>query len=232
MKKAHYLQHVHFEGLGSIEAWLKKNDYTISATRFYEDDRLPDPESVDLVIIMGGPMSVNDTVQYPWIETEIDFIKQCIALNTPMIGICLGAQLIASALGARVYPNSVKEIGWFNIHRNECDHALSRLFESTPLVFHWHGETFDLPDDSILLASTRTCRHQAFLYGQKVLGLQFHLETTPDSAQAIVNQCAHELVDGPFIQDQKAILSQPQATFDEINRLMGKVLDVITQTDV
>jgi GMP synthase-like glutamine amidotransferase len=114
--RAHILQHVPFEGLGSIESWLKKSGFKITSTRFYESAKLPDLKTIDLLVVMGGPMSVNDEDRFPWLVAEKQFIWDAIAKSKPVLGICLGAQLIASALGAGVYPNKVKEIGWFPIH--------------------------------------------------------------------------------------------------------------------
>ncbi|MEW8197867.1 MAG: type 1 glutamine amidotransferase, partial [Candidatus Thiodiazotropha endolucinida] len=113
--RAHYLQHVPFEDLGSIENWLKRSGYEITRTRLYESEELPGIESVDLLVIMGGPMSVNDDQDFPWLVEEKEFIKKVIESGKPVLGICLGAQLIACSLGAEVFSNSVKEIGWIPI---------------------------------------------------------------------------------------------------------------------
>ena len=112
---AHYLQHVFFEGLGSIAPWLQSAGYEITRTPFFKSMNLPDPEEIDLLVVMGGPMSVNDEVQFPWLAMEKWFIREAIGAGKPVLGVCLGAQLIASAMGARVYANAHKEIGWFPI---------------------------------------------------------------------------------------------------------------------
>ena len=113
--RAHSLQHVPFVGLGSIESWLQRAGYEVTATRFYDSEELPPPAEVDLVVAMGGPMSVNDERQHPWLAAEKRFIRAVVELGLPVLGVCLGAQLIASACGAAVYPNKVKEIGWLPI---------------------------------------------------------------------------------------------------------------------
>ena len=113
--RAHYLQHVPFENLGCIEDWLESQEFQITSTQFYEDAVLPKPEDIDFLIIMGGPMSVNDEAQYPWLVQEKAFIQSFIKTQKPILGICLGAQLTASALGSSVYSNQMKEIGWFPI---------------------------------------------------------------------------------------------------------------------
>ncbi|WP_200821297.1 type 1 glutamine amidotransferase [Oceanicoccus sp. KOV_DT_Chl] len=113
--RAHYLQHVPFEGLGSIETWLHTAGYDISSTKLYAAESLPALDGIEMLIIMGGPMSVNDEEQYPWLGNEKTFIQQAIDSGIPVLGICLGAQLIASAMGAKIFANPVKEIGWFPI---------------------------------------------------------------------------------------------------------------------
>ena len=143
--KVHVLQHVPFEGIGSMERWLAKRDATMGYTRFYESAKLPDPGRVDLVIAMGGPMSVDDEQAHPWLAPEKEFIRETIRLGQSVVGICLGAQLIASALGSRVYPGRHTEIGWFPVEAVAADGDVFQL-PGGLTAFHWHGETFDLPE--------------------------------------------------------------------------------------
>lgn len=225
--RAHYLQHVSFEGLGSIESWLLENGYEITCTRFFENEDLPKPEEIDLLIIMGGPMSVNDEMQYPWLPDEKKFIAAAIKADVSTLGICLGAQLIASAMGQPVYPNSVKEIGWFPISATSVVDPDTFSFKKVVEVFHWHGETFDLPDEALLLAESKGCKNQAFQIGSNVIGLQFHLETTPQSARLLVEHCRNELSTGEFIQTEKEILFSSKERYQTINRLMTEILDYL-----
>ena len=225
--RTHYLQHVPFEGLGSIEDWLRANSDTITSTRFFESWHLPEPKEIDHLIILGGPMSVHDVVAYPWLAAELQFIHQCLEAHIPTLGICLGAQLIAKACGAQVYPNPHKEIGWFPIMGTGSERPDTFAFPASQNVFHWHGETFDLPSGAQLLAHSSACRHQAFQRGRSVLGLQFHLETTPTSAQALVAHCRDELVPGPYIQSEQAILGASPADYQAINQLMTEVLQFL-----
>lgn len=163
MKKmrAHILQHVSFEDSGSMGLWLAKSQAEISYTRFFEDQVLPQVRDLDLVIAMGGPMSVKDELALPWLRAEKDFIRQAVRSGVSVLGVCFGAQLIASALGARVYRNSQKEIGWFPIERTV--HATDVFcFPKKCTVFHWHGETFDLPEGAVQLARSQGCSNQAF----------------------------------------------------------------------
>ncbi len=222
--RAHYLQHVPFEGLGSIEAWLQNAGYEITSTRFYESAALPEISAIDFLVIMGGPMSINDEQDYPWLAEEKAFIREVIAAGKPVLGICLGAQLIASAMGGEVFPNSVKEIGWFPIQAVETDDTDTFRFPREAEVFHWHGETFSLPAGALRIAESRGCANQAFQIGSHVIALQFHLETTADSARSIVENCRDELVGGEYIQTEMEILSASQDRYDSINRLMSEVL--------
>lgn len=225
--RAHYFQHVHFEDPGSILAWLQKKDYEISSTRLYRNEELPVLQDIDVLIVMGGPMSVKDEADYPWLPQEKGFIKEAVLSGKPVLGICLGAQLIAEAMGGKVYPNEEKEIGWFPVRSVESDKGATFPFPDEIEVFHWHGETFSLPPEARLLAESRVCRNQAFQLGSRVMGLQFHLETTPKSLQAIVKNCADELTHGNYIQSQEQLLSTRQERFTQINSLMERILEYI-----
>jgi GMP synthase-like glutamine amidotransferase len=226
--KVQVLQHVPFEGLGSIQQWLDARGAVTQWTRFYEAHRLPDLAEVDLIIALGGPMSVNDEVALPWLVEEKRFIANAIKAGKPVLGICLGAQLIANALGARVYPNQQKEIGWFEIACTSERSAFFR-FPKTATVFHWHGETFDLPPGAVRLARSMVCENQAFQIGERVIGLQFHLETTPESADAIVTNCRDELLKAAYVQSEATIRSAEGASYTRINVLMDEVLNYITR---
>jgi len=227
--RAHFFQHIPFEGLGSVESWLRAVSAEITGTKFFENPTPPNVKDVDLLVVMGGPMSVNDEAVLPWLAAEKRFIRQAIEEEKAVVGVCLGAQLIASAMGARVYPNREKEIGWFPI-TSVPNNSQRLLFAFPPelLVFHWHGETFDLPSGAIQLARSVACENQAFQLGRRVIGLQFHLETTPESARAIVSNCRSELVSSRYIQSEAKILAAQASTYDVINSLMGDVLRFVT----
>ncbi len=228
--RVHYFQHVPFEGLGSIAAWLEAAGAEITATRFFEKPEFPEMDDIDLLIVMGGPMSINDEEIYPWLAPEKAFIKQAVLRGKAVLGICLGAQLLAGAFGAKVYPNAQKEIGWFPV-RAVADAQGEFRFPQEALVFHWHGETFDLPPEAALMASSAACKNQAFRIGKKVFGLQFHLETTPESAQAIVEHCRDELKPAAFVESEADILRVPPENHENINRLMTEILTFITKPE-
>jgi GMP synthase-like glutamine amidotransferase len=233
---AHLFQHVPFEGLGSIGPWLEARRAVVTATRFFEDADLPEAESLDLLVVMGGPMSVNDEELHPWLLAEKRFIAQAIRRGKAVLGVCLGAQLIAAALGARVYPHAEKEIGWFPIYSQPSPQAFpgeavpSFRFPAESLVFHWHGETFDLPTGAVHLAWSQACLNQAFQYGRTVVGLQFHLEMTLRTVRELVDDGRDELVPARCIQSEVEILSAPAERYAENNRLMAALLSFLTIT--
>jgi GMP synthase-like glutamine amidotransferase len=228
--KVHVLQHVPFEGLGSIDAWLAAAGAETTYTRFYQDWVLPDPREQDLLVAMGGPMSVRDEGAHAWLRPEKHFLREAILAGTPVLGVCLGAQLIASALGARVYPNPHREIGWFPVEAVAAV-AGRDIFRLPPRLsaFHWHGETFDLPAGAVRLARSGGCENQAFQVGHTVLGFQFHLETTPDSADQLLEHNRAELAEGPYMQSEQAMRAVPASAYTAINRLMGDALDYVTR---
>jgi GMP synthase-like glutamine amidotransferase len=225
--RAHCLQHVPFEGLGSIGPWLRTNGAHVSTTRLFERPIFPHIDDVDVLIVMGGPMSVNDDAEYPWLESEWGFIRQAIEREKAVLGVCLGAQLIARAMGARVYPNPEREIGWWPIFgmRPAADVPTWASAGTETMVFHWHGETFDLPLGATPLARSAGCELQAFQVGRRVIGIQFHLETTPALVQSMVSHCGAELVPSRFVQSASEILSSSADSFLAINGLMANTLE-------
>jgi GMP synthase-like glutamine amidotransferase len=183
-------RHIPFEDLGLIRAPLEERGISIEFADLYRPGApLPDVTQAAGLIFMGGPMSANDDL--PYLRQELLLISQAVERRQPVLGVCLGAQLIANALGAKVYRSAVKEIGWFDVHLTEAG-ARDVLFAGlgpAETVFHWHGETFDLPPGAERLAWSEACRNQAFRAGPAVYGLQFHLEVTPGM---IENWCAQD----------------------------------------
>lgn len=227
--RAHVFQHVPFEYIGNMETWLRDRDYWITSNCFSESSAMPPPGDIDLLIIMGGPMSVNDELEHPWLKDEKWAITQYIENDVPIIGICLGAQLIAAACGAKVYPGAEKEIGWFPVHKAHGANDDLFAWPDELNAFHWHGDTFDLPEGATLLASSEGCVNQAFQIGRNVIGLQCHLETTPDSAASLVNHCREDMTPGRFVQDADEILAAPPERYVPIEQEMIRVLKFVTK---
>jgi GMP synthase (glutamine-hydrolysing) len=219
--RLHYLQHVPFEGPGIIEEWAKARGAVISVSQLFNNDPLPDPEHFDWLVVMGGPMGIYDHDEHPWLVAEKQFIRQAVNADKTVLGICLGAQLIADVLGAEVYPGPQKEIGWFPVRREA---GAPDLLPEELTVFHWHGDTFDLPAGAIPLASSTTCRNQGFIYNDRVVALQFHMETTPESMEALIENCGDELVDVPGIQTGKQMRAG-LSNIGTINTAMYALLD-------
>jgi len=201
------LQHVPFETPGLLTGVVRKKGYSLRTIALFDNEPLPSTADFDGLIIMGGPMSIHDEDIYPWLRAEKTLIASAIREGKKVLGICLGAQLIAAVSGARVYPNPQKEIGFWPVQWTEA--AGKRRAEE--VVFHWHGETFDLPAGAVLLASTKACVNQAFLLGDGVLGVQFHPEVTPEIIRAMIAHEGHELVDAPYIQPAATILERAGA---------------------
>ena len=172
-------RHVPFEGAGLMHPILEARGVSIRYVDLYRGDSLPDVDAAAGLIFMGGPMSVNDGL--PYLEREMDVARAAVSRRKPILGICLGAQLIAKALGARVHANPRKEIGWFDICLTEAGSgdAIFAGMNRRETVFHWHGETFDLPPGSVRLAYSDACENQAVRFQPGAYGLQFHMEVTP-----------------------------------------------------
>lgn len=221
--RVHVFQHVPFEGLGALEPAFRKRGCEIAATRFFANDPLPVSGDVDFLVALGGPMSVNDEAVFPWLPAEKEFIRRHVAAGKPFLGICLGAQLLAGALGARVFPNREKEIGWFPVAGFPVRDPAAFRFPATAEVFHWHGETFELPPGAVQLARSRACENQAFQIGTAI-GLQFHLETTPATARALVEHAREEMAPGPFVQTEAEILAEAPERYAALHRLQDDLL--------
>lgn len=225
--RLHIFQHVPFEGPGIIADWAKKHGWSVSTTRFYEKSaRIPSRNEYDMLVIMGGPMSVHDDEIYPWLSAEKKAITKAIIAGKQVLGICLGAQLIAYVLGAGVMDNAAREIGFHQLHwaiEGRSHPVLHDIPEGIE-AFHWHGETFSIPGGAIRLAGSEACGNQIFIYDSRVLAVQCHLEMTEQGVRDMIANCGHELVDGPWIQQEAKILAQlPKLA--ENHRAMEQLLD-------
>lgn len=231
MKKLHihYFQHVSHEGPGNIEDWAFSSRHTLTSTRFYENAQLPELSGIDWLIVMGGPMSANDDNQFPWLTAEKEFIKQAISAGKMVLGICLGSQLISAALGAKVYRNPEKEIGWFDIELNTSGRfSLFKDIGPRLKVFHWHGDTFDLPEGAVHLASSEGCRNQAYSYKDNVLALQFHLEPTMKLLKEMVEAGRSEITSGKYVQTEDEIVKS-FPLIEQNTKIMSLLLDRLSQ---
>ena len=228
--RIHYLQHVPFEGPGSLERWALSNGHTLTATRLYDGELPARLEDAGALVILGGPMNVYEEEIHPWLVQEKIFIKRAIESDIPVLGICLGAQLIADVLGARVYRNQHKEIGWFPLELTNQARE-SRLFGDLPTQFtalHWHGDTFDLPPGATHIAKSEGCANQAFTFdSERVVGLQFHLEWTKAILAETLRNCAGDLTEGRYVQSANEMLEH-EGGFKRNNEIMGQIAEKLT----
>jgi GMP synthase-like glutamine amidotransferase len=207
--RIHCLQHVAFETPGTICEWAAMNNCSISYTYFFEQQfSFPSLTDFDVLLIMGGYMNVDEEEKFPWLTQEKRFIKDGIDAGKKIIGICLGSQLIASALQCAVYKGKEKEIGFFPVDfSNEAKN--NRLFDhfiSPYTLFHWHGDTFDLPENAAVIASTGVCKHQTYFIDPNIIGLQFHLEMDEATIEEMLSHDGEELKEpGNYIQSAEEI---------------------------
>jgi GMP synthase-like glutamine amidotransferase len=207
--KIHCFQHIAFETPGSILAWAQIHQYSINYTLFYENPPVfPLINDIDFLLVLGGCMNVDEEAIYPWLREEKEFIQQAVSAGKKVLGICLGSQLIAHALGSKVYPQAEKEIGFFPVQfaKEAIQHPFFNHFKNPYMVFHWHGDTFNLPAGAALIASSDNCKNQAYLIGNNVLGLQFHIEMNEIVIKEMISHDADELVEmGSYIQSKEVI---------------------------
>ncbi|MFZ1983777.1 MAG: type 1 glutamine amidotransferase [Desulfatitalea sp.] len=210
--------------------YFQRNGHPLGATRLYLDETLPAMDAFDGLIVMGGPMGVHDEARYSWMQREKAFLKAAIVAGKRVLGICLGAQLIADVLGAAVTKNRYREIGWFpltvaaQVEQTFLRGVLPPVFD----VFHWHGDTFAIPVGAVPLAASAACTNQGFILDDCIVGFQFHLETTPDSAAALLENCRDELDGSRYVQPEAEMMAQP-GRFAQINAVMERVLEKLVK---
>lgn len=223
--RIHCLQHAPFEGPAYIETLARTNGAVLACTHVYAGEGFPDPAGIDLLAVLGGPMGVHDEAVHPWLSDEKRFIGKVIDSGAAVVGICLGAQLIADVMGARVYRNPHREIGWFPVtsEAGARSSRVGRLFPDEFMAFHWHGDTFELPAGAAHLVRSAACVNQAFMAEDRILGLQFHLEVTTASIRILHENCRSDIDGSRFVQGVEEILNT--AHIDGCNRLFEKVID-------
>jgi len=226
--RLHYLQHVPFEELAKIEIWAKGKGHYVSGTKLFKKEILPPMNFFDCLIILGGPMNIYEESKFPWLVEEKKFIAEAIASEKIILGVCLGAQLIASVLGSPTYRNRDKEIGWFEVilTQGAKESAFFKVLPPKFMAFHWHGDTFGLPPGSTRIARSEGCENQAFEYDGRVLGLQFHLESSAQSIANLIKNCGDELSEGKFVQAEKELVGQ-DSYLAEMERLLFNLLDKV-----
>jgi GMP synthase-like glutamine amidotransferase len=228
MLRIHYLQHVAFETPANLAQWAQERGYPLTGTRLYAGEKPPPPDSIDWLVALGGPMNVHEAGKYPWLADEKRFILEALSLGRGFLGICLGAQLLADVLGAHVAPNRHREIGWLPVtltpHAARCP-----IFGGWPeqfIAFHWHGDTFAVPEGAIRLASSEACANQAFIWGDRALALQFHLEYSRSSIEAMFDGSGDDLDSGLYVQSREAILAQADRT-EQLREMLYRLLDAM-----
>ena len=204
----HILQHVPFEGPARFLDWTTIRQVEVGYTRFYDETwALPALDEFDALLVLGGPMGAYDTDKFPWLIEEIAFLKTVIASGKKMVGICLGSQLLAAALGSNVYPHAHREIGWWRIYKMQ-PHPIFNEIPDAFTVFHWHGDTFDMPEGAVHLARSNGCENQAYIWNDQVLGLQFHMEMGEVDIRSLLVHFKGDLdPDQPFVQSSGDIIS-------------------------
>lgn len=224
----HCLQHEAEEGPGLIGQWAQNHGHPLRAHHLYRGDAVPTLRPGEALVIMGGSMSVHDGDVYPWLEAERALIRQQVASGERVLGICLGAQQIAHALGAPVTRNPQRELGWFPVDWAPAARREGPFsgFPRSLTVLHWHGETFGIPPGSTWAASSPACAHQAFHLGPRVIGLQFHLEATAESAAAMAQAFAQEFTEtGRYIQTPEQLLEETPRWQPACQEALFRLLD-------
>lgn len=221
------LTHVAFEGPAHIAAWANYSNIDLQIVRVYEGGMLPASDRLDGLLVMGGPMAANDESRHPWLTAEKRLIDQCMRSDVPVVGICLGAQIIASVLGARISKSQNKEIGWYQVSRTKtAERSLLRdVLPMTMTPFHWHGDTFSMPAGSCHLYASSGCENQAFAIGAQILGLQFHLESTEEAIEALVDNCPDDIVPGKYVAQPRQMLDKHRcaAAHDVLNAILSRI---------
>jgi GMP synthase-like glutamine amidotransferase len=223
------LQHVPFEGPAHFETWAHSRGHALSVTRLWTD-ALPRPTEFDGLFVLGGPMNVDEHDKHPWLAQEKTLIAQAVSQNKTVFGVCLGAQLISVALGGTVSRNAHQEIGWMPVELTPAgrDCPLLRGFPDQFTAFQWHSDRFTIPDGATHLARSAVCAEQAFVHGARVVGLQFHLESTEQSIAGLIEHCGDGITPGPTVQTPRAMQAETHH-LSNTHQLLEEMLDALVQ---
>jgi GMP synthase-like glutamine amidotransferase len=202
------LEHAANEGPGKIGAWAESRGHIVKHVRMDLGDPPPSLDDAGMIVIMGGGMNIYQHRDYPWLVDEKRFLAKAIARGVPLLGICLGAQLLADVLGGKVVQNPHKEVGWWPVRFLDRSAPFDGFPAECPM-FHWHGDTFDLPPRARRIAESDACRNQAFAFGDRIIGLQFHAEVAPEDLAAFCDAAPQDMEDGPYSQARLAIVGSP-----------------------
>jgi GMP synthase-like glutamine amidotransferase len=224
--RIHIVQHVPFEPPGHLLSWANYSSDIVTFSRMHEAEWFPDPDLFDMLIVLGGPMSVQDTARYPWLVREMDFLEKTIKKRKKVLGICLGAQLIARVLNASIYKNPYPEIGWFPVRLAPVARTLPvfRKFPDSWTAFHWHAETFAIPPMCFRIAESDGCPNQGFLYEDHVMALQFHMETDAAGIESLLAHSTDHRETGSYIQSEEDIRKGIQAHLKTMHRMLENLL--------
>lgn len=224
--RIHCLQHSQLGGEIHLTTWAASRGYSWTSSIVPTVASLPGPDDTDCLVVLGGPMSAWEDHKYPWLTAEKRLLERFIVAEKPVLGVCLGAQLLAGVLGARNYPGPYQEIGWHTVRATgeSRDHPLGRLLPKRFETFLWHGDTFDIPEGALHIAESNAFPNQAFLW-KRVLALQFHLEARPDWVRKLAGRDADQLVEGGHVQSVKTVLEKPEALYQANNVLLERLLD-------
>lgn len=206
--RIHILEHDPLENAGLVADWATARGHRLTHTLLDRGGALPAPGEVDLLVIMGGPMNIYQHRDCPWLVAEKEFIAAAIAAGRPVLGICLGAQLLADALGGKIFQNAEKENGWFPIQMLDRTGPFA-VFPETLTAMHWHGDTFTLPAGARHVAKSEGCAHQAFVFGDRVVALQFHIEMSALSESDLNAVGTAAVAPGRWVQSREELMATP-----------------------
>ena len=228
--RVHVITHVPFEGPAAVGSWAHSRGHDLAETASITE-QYPDPSAVDLLVVMGGPMDADDEVASPWLPAEKRFIAKVLADGAAVVGVCLGAQILADVLGGYVRRNSQREIGWYEVQLTDAG-RVEPVLAGLPDAFvcgHWHGDTFDLPPGVETSASSDGCTNQLFAAADgRALGIQFHLEWDEAGLSDLVAACDDELVDGgEYVESAEGLLQGVVQHGGECRELLYRLLDAV-----